>query len=230
MSLVFGSFALIHLLLSRWAAGFWRRRGAPGALILAILAAGLFYDNSIIALGSTLGLGSLLETLSWPRFILHAVVTPFLMIATLQIAATAELEWAAMKFWQAAVWIITLVLVAYGIVYDVLPLELQPACFNDVVRYTSSASPAQFCLPDQVQNPGVGPPIPSIVADFMIIIVGAMLWRRKHLHWMCTGGVLMLLAAAFPANPFGLAVSNFGEVLLTCTLVMTSARFSGRRK
>ena len=61
-----------------------------------MIAAGLVYDNFIIAIGATIGAGELLITLSWPRFALHAICTPFTMIAIWQIADAADFRWARM--------------------------------------------------------------------------------------------------------------------------------------
>ncbi len=58
---------------------------APGAWLVAVIAVGLVYDNAIVSLGTTIGIGPLLKSLSWPRFAMHALLTPFMMIAVTQI-------------------------------------------------------------------------------------------------------------------------------------------------
>ncbi len=46
--------------------------------ILIIL--GLIYDNAIISVGASIGAGSYLKSLSMPRFILHDLLTPTLLL------------------------------------------------------------------------------------------------------------------------------------------------------
>lgn len=191
-----------------------------------MLSIGLIYDNSMIALGSVIGIGDTLEYLSWPRFILHATVTPFMIVAIAQIAIAGGVQWLDTRAAWTAVWLLTAALVAYGI-FELTILELQPACFHGVTRYTSSASPSQFCFEGQESLPGVGPPIPSIVSVFLIMGFGAVLWRRLRWPWFALGGLQMLLAAAVPFSRFGLIPGNGGEVILQFAFVATAYRLSG---
>ena len=108
-------------------------------------------------------------------------------------------------------------------------LQLEPACFNGVVRYTSSVNPAQFCFEGQQAGPGSGPPIPSIVGNFVTLVIGFALWRQNGWVWLMIGAILMFAAAAVPSSGFGLAPGNGGEVLLLMSYAATVARF-GRRK
>ena len=120
---------------------------------------------------------------------------------------------------------IALLIFGYGI-YELIILELQPACFGGITRYTSSASPAQFCFEGQQSLPRGGPPIPSIVAVFLIMGVGVQQWRKHRWPWFGLGGLQMLLAAAVPFSEFGLLPGNGGEVILQFAFVATAYRFS----
>ncbi len=195
---------------------------------MAVLAAGLWYDNFMIGIGRSIGPGLLLENLSWPRFALHALVTPFLIVAARRIASTGGLVEMGTMAWRIGTWVVVAALVMYGVFVDLVGLQIQPACFDGILRYTSSASPEQFCSPDQVSLPSHGPPIPSIVADLFVIGVGAWLWKRTGWAWMFAGGIAMLIAASVPTSKYGLVASNFGEVLLTLSMVATIARFPER--
>jgi hypothetical protein len=95
-----------------------------------------------------------------------------------------------------------------------------------ITRYTSSAAPAQFCFDGQQSLPGIGPPIPSILAVFVIMGVGAVLWKRHRWPWFALGGLQMLLAAAVPFSQFGLLPGNGGEVILQFAFVSTAYRLS----
>ena len=79
-TLIFCLYSLAHFAVAVFALRILRRYAAPGALIIAVLSVGLVYDNGIVALGSSIGIGDTLERLSWPRFILHALVTPVMIV------------------------------------------------------------------------------------------------------------------------------------------------------
>ena len=92
-TLIFSLYALAHFAKAVFALRIMRRYAAPGALIIAMLSIGLVYDNGMIALGSFLGIGDTLEALSWPRFIMHALVTPVMIVAIIQIAVAGGVGW-----------------------------------------------------------------------------------------------------------------------------------------
>ncbi|MDJ0927973.1 MAG: hypothetical protein QNJ73_10030 [Gammaproteobacteria bacterium] len=224
-TLLFSLYSLAHFATVVFALRILRRYSAPGALIIAVLSAGLVYDNSLIALGSSIGIGETLERLSWPRFILHALVTPFMIVAVVQIAIAGGIRWLSTRAAWTGVWLLTAAMIGYGI-YELTLLELQPACFGGITRYTSSASAAQFCFEGQQSLPGTGPPIPSILAVFLVMGVGVALWRRHRWPWYGLGGLQMLLAAAVPFSDFGLLPGNGGEVILQFAFVSTAYRLS----
>ena len=228
VAVLFPLYTLAHFTLLIWVLRVWRAHRSPGALIVATLAAGLTYDNCIISIGSSIGQGLLLETLSWPRFSLHALITPFMIVAVRRVVATAGFPEFENMAWRIGTWMVTVAMIAYGVRFSLYGLQLQPACFDGVLRYTSSASPAQFCSPEQVSLPSHGPPVPSIVADFFVIVLGGWLWKRTGWPWLFAGGIAMLIAASVPTAVYGLAASNFGEVLLTASFVATIARFPER--
>ena len=224
-TLIFVLYSIAHVAVAVFALRILSRYSAPGALIIAVLSIGLVYDNGIIALGSSIGIGDTLEMLSWPRFILHAVITPFMIVAVVQVAIAGGIRWLNTRAAWTGIWVLTAAMVGYGI-YELTILELQPACFGGITRYTSSASAAQFCFEGQQSLPGVGPPIPSIAAVFLIMGFGAVLWKRHRWPWFALGGLQMLLAASVPFSQFGLIPGNGGEVILQFAFVATAYRFS----
>ena len=222
---IFALYAISHFAVVVFALRILSRYSAPGALLIAILSIGLVYDNGLIALGSYIGLGDTLEMLSLPRFYMHALITPLMIIAVVQVAIASGISWLNTRAAWTTIWVLTLAMIGYGI-YELTILNLQPACFHGIVRYTSSASPAQFCFEGQVSQPGLGAPIPSIVAVFLIMGFGAVMWKRHKWPWFILGGVQMLLAAAVPFCQYGLVPGNGGEVILQFAFISTAYRFS----
>lgn len=227
---LFPLYSFIHLLVFIWCLRSYSKHRAPGALITAMIAAGLVYDNGIIAAGATIGAGPLLEALSWPRFAMHALLTPFMMLAVTQMASAGGIRWAATRTWQVIVWVLIVGGIIEGALAHLIGLQLEPACFNDVLRYTSNLHPSQFCFEGQQAGAGSGPPIPSIVGNFVTLILGFALWRHKDWVWLMVGSLVMFVAAAVPSSGFGLAPGNGGEVVLMASYAATAARFGRSRK
>ncbi len=226
---LFTTYALAHLAMLVWLLGTMRKEPMPGAVIVALVALGLTYDNSMIALGRAIGVGPVLEALSWPRFALHAACTPFVMAAAWRMARAARVSWALNARAYAALWILVVAMSAYGIFFDLAGLEVQPACLGDTLRYSSSTPPPQFCSPEQVQLPGHGPPIPSIVTVIICLIVGGGLWRQARWPWLLATASMMFVAAGLPQSHAGPAFGNGGEVILQAGLAMTAWRMRRAR-
>ena len=219
------SFALVHAFTFVWSVRLYRQN-APGALIVALISAGLVYDNGLLFLGSYIGVGETLAVLSWPRFILHAFLTPFLMLAVLNFARAARSPMAM----KPAMFYVTAALVAGGVILavveDLIPLELKPACHHGMVRYTGNLLESQLCSPDYVPSRTGGPPWPSIVANIAALMVGIRLLRMKRWIWLMLGSIAMFISASplFPFETFALVPGNFGEVLLQLSFAATAAQ------
>lgn len=225
--IVFLAYALTHaaILLRLLTA---RTRG-PGMPIVAGVAAGLAYDNSLIAAGALIGAGPLLEALSWPRFALHAAFTPFIIQAAWQIAGAAGVPWTRRPGAGRFIWLVIAALATWGIGFDLAGLELQPACLGDTLRYTSSTPPPQFCDPGQVSLPGHGPPVPSIATVIACLLLGIAVWRFAAWPWLSIAAMLMFIAAALPASQLGPLTGNGGEVILLTGLAASTLRFARER-
>ena len=223
--IIFATYATVHFITFVWAlwAGF--RFNAPGAWITAMIAGGLVYDNSIISLGASIGLGPTLEALSWPRFAMHSLLTPFMMIAVTQMAVAGGIQWASSKAWKIAVWLLVIGGIVEGSYAHLIFLDLEPTCFADIVRYTGNVKPDQFCLEGQQVGAPSGPPIPSIVGNFVTLVMGIALFRVHRWAWLMVGSLVMFVAAGFPMSGFGLAPGNGGEVILLLTYAATMTRF-----
>ena len=224
----FPVYVAAHLCIFAWCCSLVRRFHAPGAGIVAMISAGLVYDNLIVSLGTTIGAGTLLQMLSWPRFAMHAMLTPFLMIAVMHFAAAAGISWANDRRWRTSVWLLVAGMIAFGVFEHLIWLETAPGCFDGVLRYTSNLYVTHYCSPDQEPLVGGGPPIPSIVSNLLALIVGFALWRRAGWAWLMLGSILMFIAAGVPISGFGTAPGNGGEVLLQFAMAATAARFSAR--
>jgi len=221
----FPLYVLIHTFVFIWCVTLAARYRAPGAALTALIVAGLVYDNLIVSLGTTIGPGWTLQVLSWPRFALHALLTPFTMIAVTQMAIAGGVRWAATLRWKYIVWILVVSMMAVGAFEGLIGLETVPSCFDGILRYTGNLYPSHFCFEGQEVISGSGPPVPSIVGNIVTLIVGFSLWRSSGWPWLMLGALAMFVAASVPIGGFGMAPSNAGEVLLMVSYAATITRF-----
>jgi hypothetical protein len=203
---------------------------APGAWLVALIAVGLIYDNLIVSLGTTIGIGPTLEALSWPRFAMHALLTPFMMIAVTQMAVAGGIRWANTTQWRIVVWVLVVSMMAVGAFEGLIGLETVPACFDGIIRYTANLHPSHFCDDSYAITHGSGPPIPALVGNVLTLVVGFSLWRQHGWGWLIGGALAMTAAASVPMAESGMAASNAGEVILMFAYVATVARFGMFRK
>jgi hypothetical protein len=227
---LFPIYVAAHIAILSAALYLGRVHKAPGAWLTALIAGALVYDNLIVSLGTTIGIGDLLQTLSWPRFAMHALFTPFMMVAVTQMGAAGGIRWTESQPWKIALWVLVAAMIVVGAFESLVGLETAPACFNGIIRYTSSVSPSQLCFEGQPTGSGGGPPIPSIVGNLVALVVGFGLWRQHGWVWLMLGSLIMFAAAAVPIGALGMAASNGGEVVLMTGYVVTVARFGRFRK
>jgi hypothetical protein len=218
-------YVLVHLCVFLWCINLARSFAAPGALLTAMIAGGLIYDNLIISLGTTIGIGPLLQTLSWPRFAMHALLTPFMIIAVTQVAVAGGIRWAASTRWRVIAWLLVAAMLVYGALEHLIGLQTFPACFDGILRYTTNLSPSHFCYEGQEAVAGAGPPIPSIIGNIITLAVGIGLWRSHGWPWLAGGALLMFAAAGIPIGTYGMSASNGGEAILLLSFAVTINRF-----
>lgn len=230
-SILFPLYTIAHLGLVIWLITIWRSSPKPeircACAIVALVTAGLVYDNGIISLGAQIGIGSRLEALSMPRYVLHALVTPFMLFAMVQLAAAAEIKLAQQRWvrWGAA--LLSVALIPLGVKEGLLGLEIYPACFEGTVRYATSSFANQLCSPGQavIASTG-GPPIPVLTVTLVVVVLGAMLLFQRRSPWALLGAIVVLLGAALPFAEYGPSPSNGSEVFFMLGYALTAARFS----
>jgi hypothetical protein len=222
-------YVTVHLGVFLWCLNLIFSYRAPGAAIIALITGGLVYDNLIISLGTTIGIGPLLQNLSWPRFAMHALLTPFMIIAVTQIAVAGGVRWAASPVWRVVAWVLVGAMAVYGALEHLVGLQTFPACFDGIVRYTTNLAPSHFCFEEQVAVKGAGPPIPSIVGNIITLAVGIALLRSHRWPWLAAGALVMFAAAGVPIDTYGMAASNGGEAVLMLSFVATINRFARKR-
>lgn len=189
-SLVFAVLAAAQLGLAVAAGRHWRASPNLLAAVPILVCSALFWDNGVIAVGSLEGAGPLLQGLNVPRFALHALLTPLLVLWSLAAANHAGVPWARRKGVRGAAVGLTALLMAAGALHDIFGLSLRTERWADTLRYVNDASSPTG-------------PLPAIVTGLVVLATGVVLWRHAGFAWLAlTAAVMVAVSGAGPRCPF----------------------------
>lgn len=219
-------FILVHVALVFWGIQLWQRERKLGTLLVVITAASLAYDNAILTLGSSIGVGSTLEALSVPRYLLHSVFTPMLAYVAYELAGAGGVAWAQVARNRNIIVGLVVALIGVGMVQGVLGMHLKPACHDGILRYAERVTDNQVCegvvYAEGELNVRSLPPIASIVTIIAVAVLGVLLGRKAGVWWLLVGAVVMFVTAMVPASRFGLWIGNGGEIALLVSLLFVT--------
>jgi hypothetical protein len=203
----------------------YARRKTMSLLFVIVIAAGLVYDNLIIAVGAAVGVGGLLEALSFPRFLIHALCTPLLLMAGYEMAHNAGVQWFDHAMRRRTAWIVTFVLIGIGFWQSILGVDLKPACHDGTLRYAERVSESQLCANVEYTQAELNerglPPIASIITIVLVGLEGLAIGRKVGWWVLCIGAIVMFVGAAVPASRVGPLVANGAEVILVACALAT---------
>lgn len=223
LSMAFLAVAVLDFVVLVWALRLYRQYPSQ-ALWLATVPFGLlWYDNVVIAIGSTLGEGPLLIDLNTYRFLGHYVFLPFAIVAVAAIAREAGFRWAQPAAFMGGF----AVLATYFILHDLFLFAnstLYPSCFADTLRYTTSIRDYTACGPEAAIGTGQAiPPVPALTLSALQILLGALLWWKTGFQWLFIGSVVVLGLFSIPYSTTGGIFGNLGEPIISGLLVYTAA-------
>lgn len=206
--LFFGYFAA-YLVLLIWGIRLANQHGwntLSNMLLLVIV--GLVYDNAVLALGRFIGEGNLLEGLSYPRFYMHALFTPLLVLFSLSTLKRAGIQWAFKKWVGAIFYLITLSLILYELFIEVRGLSLSANWEYGVLSYSNAEASS-------------GVPLMVVMVSIVLIISSLFVWRKQKWIWFFVATVIMFLGNAFPISLSSAAITNAFELILIVGLFFT---------
>ncbi|MBE8991120.1 hypothetical protein [Nostoc sp. LEGE 12450] len=208
------SLALIEWVLIGWAIRLWQKSTSFAMMVLPIVLLSISYDNLILSIGSLIGAGELLKTLSMLRFFLHYLVVPLFIVIGVELAHRAGAGWAngVMRVLSA---IVAFGLAAIDIATHYIGLELVPIEFAGILRY-------------HVPNLS-GPPIITIVVNIFVLLIGIGIWFRLKLPWLFLGTLISFFGNALPSNTVGTLAGSASEFVMAIGLLLTE-EFSQKTK
>ncbi|MBR5093498.1 MAG: hypothetical protein IK095_00250 [Oscillospiraceae bacterium] len=191
-----------HALMLALSIGAYVKTRRIGALLIALVAFGLFYDALIQALGAGLGEGSVLKGLSRFRFVFHGALIPLMFPIC---AYGLDLK----KTWKIAVWVLTGVVIALGIA-EGFATDLVPEQAAGILRMKSGEG-----TPAWAEGVSMLLAFGTIIP---VILAGIAIWIRQKTPLFFLAGLLMFVFAALaPATgniDLNFLITMFGEVFL----------------
>lgn len=215
-TVLFLGFSAAYLLLLAWGIALVVGRGRVivSDAVLLIFAA-LVYDNAVLGLGSFIGEGAGLEAANAARYLLHAFVTPLLVLVAWDMLRRAGVRWAKTTWALIAALVVTAALIAYEVVVGAASARLVAEREYGVLSYANENAPD-------------GPPIMVLVVAAALLLAGVHLWKSQGWPWLCLATVLMVIGSAVPIPVPSGAVTNAFELILLIGVLATVA-FQDRR-
>ena len=164
------------------------------------IAFGLFYDAFVLALGTVLPAGGLLQALSRMRYVFHGMLIPLIFpICAYALDARATVK--------KLVWVLTGILIALGVADGCIRV-IGVEEVAGVVRYASVSAPAWAEIVNSLLTFGTVIPL---------MVVGIVVWGKQKTPHLFLAGFLMFAFSGLGAACLELMfyISMYGEVLMT---------------
>lgn len=174
-------------------------------LLSGLICVGLTYDALILALGSVMSEGIVLQSLSRMRYVLHGGLIP-LIFAICAYALNFK------GFWKAAAWVLTGVLIALGIADGSIRV-IGATTVAGICRYASVSAPAWADIVNSLLT--FGTVIPMMIA-------GIVVWVKQKTPHLFLSGFLMFAFSGLGAVCLELMfyISMYGELLMALFLFL----------
>ena len=178
-------------------------------LLSGLICVGLTYDALILALGSFLQEGALLQGLSRMRYVLHGGLIP-LIFAICAYALNFK------GFWKAAAWVLTGILIVLGVADGCIRV-IGATTVAGVCRYASVSAPSWAEIVNSLLT--FGTVIPMMIA-------GIVVWVRQKTPHLFLSAFLMFAFSGLGAACLELMfyISMYGELLMALFLYLYAKR------
>ncbi len=211
MPAAFAAIVGLHVLFAREWLRLRRPSGLRWAPIAVVVLCGLVYDNIVLGIGGLLGEGDLLRALSVPRYIIHAIGTPLLILLVLEIGERCGLSWTQRR---RGTWgLLAFVLIGFGLGHDGWGQKLMYTTAGGTARYANEAVE--------------GPPTSAIAVIIVILAVAIMIWQHGYSSMMAICSIVMLVGAAIGAS--APLIGNLAECFFVLALLAGMQAAAGHR-
>jgi hypothetical protein len=182
-------------------------QGSPhlSLLLLLLVIAGMVYDNCVIALGRWVCCELWRKGLNGVRFLSHHLLLPFLVVAGLGEVQRSGLSWGVLSGLQIAAWVLTMVLIAFGLHCHRRGLDLTLVEEGGTWRYSAQRLS----------------PLPAIMITTWLLGIGLFLWWHNQWPWLGVGSLSIFLAHGLPKGRMGSLLPAGMEWGLMVSLLLT---------
>lgn len=203
-------YSLSYLILFIWGIELAKRFGFFSVKnVLLFVTLGLVYDNMVLAFGSSIGEGDLLEGLNLMRYWFHALFTPALILYAWAVAKETDIKWLSGRAAFIIAALLTAFMIIFELVQNTIGIVIEPAHQFGVLSYKQPASQ--------------GLPIMIIVVTIALLLAGLNLWKKLKWKWMAIGVIIMGIGSALPIPFESDAATNGFELILLISLWVTKA-------
>src|SRR5690348_16220176 len=108
--IIYPVYALVSIVLFFWGLTVFGRIRLVSIGLALLIIAGMIYDNLIVSISSFLGAGSLLESLSFIRYLVQSLTMPLIIVITFEVARQAGLGWTKNTLLRYGAWALTAIL------------------------------------------------------------------------------------------------------------------------
>jgi hypothetical protein len=214
--LLYVFYTAANLALLFWGLSLWRRYRLVSTLLIAAVIFGLVYDNLILSAGVRMQAGPLLYGLSLPRFILHQLILPWLILAAFDQARRAGIGWATGSRGRTVAIVAAAAVMVAGVLTRIVGVTWEPALMDGVTRYVAVGV--------------AGPPLVSIVSIGFATVVGFFLWRKLGWPWIALAGVLVFIGEGIPVEAVKRVLGSGAEVLFMAAMLQLDRRQGEERR
>jgi hypothetical protein len=173
--------------------------------LLVIL--GLIYDNFIIAIGKFIEEESLLKTLSYVRYWMHALFTPTLILFAWNSLKKGGIKLAEQTGWKIAVYIITFAIILYEIYLIIYKLNLEKRWEDGLLIFENTGKS--------------GLPIMMIAVIGFLAFLGIYLWKKFRFPWLLFGILSLMIGSILSAKFKNMVIMNVFEYMLMISILLT---------
>lgn len=197
------------VLLASFAHSFtWARARSMRLYWVRLLLLGAAYDNVAVAIGPWAVGSDWYVAFNHPRYYAHSILLPFLVVFGASAMRAAGVPVARRRGFMEGCYVLAALGVTRSVLTKLLDLEL-------VV--TERLGHPCLSLP-----PGSAPPIPTIVANLLVLPMALAIWRRTDWPWFFAGALFILVVnGAAAGREWAFLAGNAAEVVFLPAMLAT---------
>jgi hypothetical protein len=169
----------------------------------------LVFDPLVLAVGNLLGEGSTLQVLTTLRYLLRALVTPFLLVIAVDQARRARVKWMDDPLLILVLAVVILALIVLGLIQGYAGFGLEPVEIEGIKQYKPDVP--------------LGLPFAALVTMILLALLGAGVFFKTRSFWLLLGGLIMLAGVLVPTTTISVpsvALATTSVAFVLCLLLM----------